>query len=190
MDTNLQLIASIVIGAIFLMGVLFFYGGVVDYSSQKMFQLHTQETTASLMEIIDRDLRRMGSGLASPAVAILDTFEISFLGDIDENGSIDTVRYYTGAPSEANTTPNPNDVILYRVVNGVNTISSPAGVTDFNVTLLDELGNPTSELMAARSLDVFLRIESLYPYDSSYETAVWEKRITPQNLYRITFTNF
>ncbi|MFQ5638772.1 MAG: hypothetical protein ACE5IR_12340 [bacterium] len=190
MSSNLQLVASIVIAGIFLIGILFFYGGVVDYSNEKMFQLHTQETTASLMEIIDHDFRRIGSGLATPSVAILDTSEITFLGDVDENGAVDTVRYYVSSLSDANSTPNPNDVILYRVVNGFNTIDTPAGVTNFEVTFLDESGLTTNDMMAVRALHVNLRVESLYPYDNNYEIANWEKRITPQNLYRMTLTDY
>ncbi|MFQ5771796.1 MAG: hypothetical protein ACE5HX_14775 [bacterium] len=193
MDSTLTLIGSIIIGGIFLLGVMSFYGGVIDYSHEKTFELLTQETTASFMEIIDHDFRRIGSGLTRPATAIsaiVDTTDITFRGDIDDDGTVETVRYYTSAPSAATSTPNPNDVILYREVDGINTINTPAGVTEFVVKILDEAGNPTTDLMAVRMLDVSLTVESLYPYDNKYATALWEKRITPQNLYRITDTDF
>lgn len=192
MDSHLQLIGSIVIGGIFLLGLMAFYGGVIDFSYEKRFELLTQETTASLMEIIDHDFRRIGSGLGLPALAItnFDTTDITFLGDIDEDGAVDTVRYYTSEPSLAAHTLNPNDVILFRVVNGGNTIDSPAGVTEFTISILDELGNPTSDLMEVRILEVSIVVESLFPYDNRYPRAFWEKRITPVNLYRPTLTDF
>ncbi|MFQ5771735.1 MAG: hypothetical protein ACE5HX_14470 [bacterium] len=193
MDSTLTLIGSIVIGSLFLLGLMSFYGGVVDFSHEKTFELLAQETTASFMEIIDHDFRRMGSGLTFPATAItaiVDTTDITFLGDVDEDGAIDIVRYYMSEASAAASTPNPNDVILYRQVNGVNTIDTPAGVTSFVVKILDESGNQTGDLMAVRMLEVAITVESLYPYDGRYVAALWEKRIAPQNLYRITNTNF
>lgn len=187
MDSTLTLIGSIVISGIFLLGLMAFYGGVVDFSHEKTFELLTQEATASFMEIVDHDFRRIGSGVALPALAITDTTIITFQGDIDEDGTVEIVEYDTAA---AVSTPNPNDLILYRIVDGDTTIGTPAGVTDFDVSFLDETGNPTTDLMAVRMLHVSLTVESIYPYDNRYTRAVWEKRITPQNLYRITNTDF
>ncbi|MFQ5864304.1 MAG: hypothetical protein ACE5IW_03650 [bacterium] len=190
MDSHIQLIGSIVIGSVFLLGVMTFYSGVMDFNNEKTFELLTQETTASLMEIIEYDFRRVGSGLTYQELAILDTSTITFLGDINADGAVDTVRYYTSDVSAAASTPNPNDVILYREVNGLKTIDTPAGVTEFTVDLLDELGNSTTELMAVRMLHVSLTVESRFPYDNRYARAFWEKRIAPQNLYRQTLTDF
>jgi hypothetical protein len=193
MDSTLTLIGSIVIGGLFLLGLMSFYGGVIDFSNEKTFELLAQETTASFMEIIEHDFRRIGRGLPLPATAItaiVDSTDITFLGDVDEDGVVDTVRYYMSEPSAASSTPNPNDVILYRRVNGVNTIDTPAGVTSFVVKIWDGLGNQTGDLMAVRMLDVSITVESLYPYDNRYVAALWQKRIAPQNLYRITNTNF
>jgi hypothetical protein len=186
MDSILTLVGSIVIGGLFLLGLMAFYGGVMDYSHEKTFELLTQETTASFMEIIDHDFRKIGSGVTFPAFAITDTAIITFLGDIDEDGAVEVVQYDTAA---ANTTQNPNDLILYRIVDGDTTIGTPAGVTGFDVSFLNEAGTPTTDLMEVRMLDIQLTVEGLYPYDNRYTKAVWQKRITPQNLYRITNTN-
>ncbi|MFQ5822670.1 MAG: hypothetical protein ACE5JB_01290 [bacterium] len=190
MDSNIQLIGSIVIGSIFLLGVLSFYGGVFDFSHEKTFELLTQETIASLMEIIEHDFQKIGSGLPFPAMAITDSNTITFLGDIDEDGVVDTVRYSLSDTLAASSTPNPNDVILYRDVNSIRTIDTPAGVTAFTVTLLDEFGNPTTELMDIRRLNVSLTVESLFLYDGRYARAVWQESFAPINLYKKTFTNF
>lgn len=190
MDSNLQLIGSIMIASLFLLGLMSFYGNVVDFSHEKTFELLTQETTASLMEIIEFDFRKMGSRVVFPAFSILDTNRITFLGDITQDGVPDTVRYFTSSTSAAASTPNPNDVILYRIVNGDTTIGSPAGVTDFHVVFLDELGNETANLADVRMLGVSLTVQSRYPYDGEYVSALWEERITPVNLYRSTTTDF
>ena len=193
MDSTLALIGSIVIGSIFLLGVMTFYGNVIDYSHEKTYELLAQETTASFMEIINHDFKKMGSGLASPAgaiIAIQDTTGITFRGDIDGDRIVETVRYYTSAPSAAASTPNPNDVILYREIDGVNTIGTPAGVTSFVVRTLDEFGVRVTDIMGVRMLDLELTVESPSAYDNQYLRAIWKQRITPQNLYRRTLTDF
>ncbi len=187
MDSTLTLIGSIVIGGIFLLGLMAFYGNVIDYSHERTFELLTQETTASFMEIIDHDLRRIGSGVLTPAIAITDTSLITFQGDVDKDGIVEVVQYDTAA---ATSTPNPDDVILYRIVDGDTTIGTAAGVINFEITLRDEGGNQTTDLRAVRIIDVSLTVESLYPYDNRYQRARWEKRIAPHNLYRITNTNY
>lgn len=193
MDSATTLIGSIVIAGIFLLGLNSFYGDVFEHSYEKTFELLAQETTASFMEIIEHDFRRIGSAVSSQALAIVqlvDSTDITFLADVDHNGTAETVRYYTSDPADASATENPNDVILYRVVNGTNTIDTPAGVTSFSVRVLDWTGNATTELMAASMLDVALTVESVYPYDDQYMRAVWRKRITPENLYRNVHVNF
>ncbi len=191
MDSNLTLIGSIVIGGIFLLGLLSFHGGVVDYSHNRMFELLAQETAASFMEIITHDFQRIGSGVSSPALAILaaDTSSITFLGDIDDDGVAETVRYALSNTAAAAATENPNDRILYRIVNSDTTIGEPAGVRRFRLTLLNRTGGTTTNVMNVHMTHVLLTVESTIQYDGSYARAIWEKRMTPKSLYRIPNTN-
>lgn len=186
----LQLIGSIVIGGIFLLGIWTFYGDVVDYSNQKLFEELTQESTAEFMEIIEHDFQRIGTGLLYPSDAIIDTVKFTFWADVTEDGTPDSVVYYTSPTDSAASTTNPNDVILYREVNGTKTISSAAGVTDFTVALFDERGFPTTNLRAVRIIDVSLTLQSKSDYDSTYATAIWQKRIVPPNLQRVSLTDY
>jgi len=185
----LQLIGSTVIGSIFLLGILAYYGDTVDYTNEKLLLQLTQERTASLMEIIEYDFRRIGSGMTYPSAAIIDTVEITFLSDVDGDGVPDSVRYYTSIPDSAAATPNPNDVILYRDVNGVHTIDVAEGVVSFNVNILDAAGNPTTDLQAVRMLDVTLTLESTFAYNGEYQRALWAKRIVPPNLITRSYIN-
>lgn len=191
MDSNLTLIGSIVIGGIFLLGLLSFHGGVVDYSHTRMFELLTQETTASFMEIITHDFQRIGSGVSSPALAIqaADTSSITFLGDVDEDGIVEKVRYALSDTAAAASTENPYDRILYRIVDSDTTIGEPAGVTKFELTLLNRTGGTTTNLMDVHMIHVLLRVESKFLYGPRYARAIWEKRITPKSLYRIPNVN-
>jgi len=189
MDSNITLIGSIVIGGIFLMSLMSFYGSLTEYSAEKILELLSQETTASFMEIINHDFRKIGGGVASPAIAITDTFSLTFFADVDEDGAVDEVRYSLSTTALASSTPNPNDRILYRDVNGVQTVDTPAGVTAFTVTLRDQYGNATTELMNTWQIAVSITIESLFEIDGQYPRAVWEYRVTPVNLVRPTLEN-
>jgi hypothetical protein len=192
MDSWLTLIASIVIAGIFLLGLLTFYGDLIDHSNEKLYELLTQESAASFMEIIDHDLRRMGNGLSYPSQTIVSmgSSQITFLADIDNDNTVDTVGYSTSLPSAATSTSNPDDIILYRLINSDSTINTPAGVTNFELHFYDKSKNITADPMAVRMIDVSLTLESLYPADTTYVRALWEKRITPQNFVRITNKDF
>ncbi|MFQ5648515.1 MAG: hypothetical protein ACE5IY_01115 [bacterium] len=195
MNDMFALTGSIAIGGLFLLSVMRFYGGLVEHAQEKTYELMAQESTASLMEIIESDFRKMGSGLPvslPPIVANPDSSDITFWADLNEDGAPELVRYYTSLPSDtdAAATQNPNDFILYRVVDGVNTVDTPAGVVGFSVRLLDELAAVPADLSEVRMLDVSLTVESLYAYDEKYPRVVWNKRIVPQNLVKISDTDF
>ena len=191
MDSYLTLVGSIVIGGIFLLGLLSFHGDMIDQSHQKNFELLAQENAAAMMEIIDHDFTRIGSGLSSPAFAIMsadtveNTTEITFQADLDEDGVADTVQYLVSTTAAAAATENPNDRILYRIVNGDSTVNTPFGVRRFRLRIKNRQGNNTMDLMAASMIEILLRVESTFAYDGVYGAALWEKRFMPQSLYRI-----
>jgi hypothetical protein len=187
MDSYLTLVGSIVIGGIFLLGLLSFHGDIIDQSYDKTFELLTQETTAGLMEIIDHDFTRMGSGAYSPAFAItlFDTSRIIFNADLDEDGDAEVVEYRLSNASAAASTENPNDRILYRIVDGDSTINTPFGVRRFRMNMYRRQNITTTDMREINMIEIILRLESTFAYDGEYAIALWEKRITPQGLVRV-----
>ncbi len=197
MSDMFSLIASISLGTLFLVSVLRFHGDAAQHSREKTIELLTQESAATMMEVLEDDFRKLGSGLpvaASAIVANPDTADITFMADIDGNGTAETIRYYLDNAVDLTLTDNPNDAILYRVINGANDIEAPAGVTDFSVQLLDMQGNVAVDFAEVRSLEVTLTVEGILPYgypnNNQYPTAVWTKRIVPQNLAKPSNTDF
>ncbi len=193
MNDWIALIGSITIGGLFMLSVMRFYGGVIEHSQETTFELITQENAVDLLEIIESDFRKMGSGLVvaqPPVISNPDSSDITFWADVDEDGDAETVRYYTEAPLSANAPPNPDAVILYRVIDGANTISSVAGVTVFSVEPRDILGNTPTDPSEIRMIDLNVRIESLYDYDGEFATVVFNKRFTPQNLIKPSDLDF
>ena len=187
MDSNLTLIASVTIAGIFLVGVVTYHGKVVEYSQEETFELLTQESMVAYIDVIEYDFNRIGSGVLPGTVAItaIDTSGITFRGDVQgayPDKTPETVTYSISNKSAASSTANPNDVILYRTVNGVHTIDSPGGITQLYLRYYDVTGNQTAVLRDIRSIGIRMIIESVHEYNGRYARAVWEKRITPANL--------
>lgn len=87
------------------------------------------------------------------------------------DGIVDTVRYYLGPTSDLSSTPNPNDRILYRVINHGSAAGSNVGVTRFHLTYYDVLGNqlgtasnplPSSPPLKIASMKVDISVENSY----------------------------
>lgn len=191
MDSTLTLLGSIVIGGVFLLGVMTFYGDVTEHSHNKTFELLTQETTAGFMEIIDHDFRRIGAGWSrpDPAIVAMGPTSITFYGDVTHDAEFDTVIYSLSEPSAAGATQNPNDRILYRVVNGVNTINTAAGVVQFQLGFWNTPTDTATTEAEVSMINVTLVVESPVPYDTTYARAIWRKRYTPNNLIRRPYEN-
>lgn len=192
MSDMLALIGSITIGGLFLLSVMNFYGGLIDHSQEKTFELISQYNTSSYMEIIEDDFRKLGSGVpmgTSPIISNPDSSDITFLADLDNDGDAETVRYYTNTPADVATTPNPEDVVLFRVVDGSNTIDQPGGVVSFDVRLRNWLGTTTADFADVRMIDITLYVESNFSHDGDYPRSLWQKRLTPANLAKSNSVN-
>jgi hypothetical protein len=186
------MLGSVVIGGLLLLSLLGFYGNATDHGYQQTFGLLTLETATSLLEIMEYDLQRVGANVPNPTLAIVSWTDttLAFVGDVTGDGIADTVRYYLSDPSAATGTPNPNDRILYREVNGAATIQEAFGVRAMNFVLRDELGAATTNPAAARTIEVQLRVESTISHNGRYATAYVQKRITPARLVRPSHLDF
>jgi hypothetical protein len=128
--------------------------------------------------------------------AIADTGQsyIKFRADIDNNGSLDEVEWYTGPA--ITTLPNPKIRVLYRRVNGGTAIGAALGVTDFKMKFLNQDGSPAVSLGAIYIIETTLQVESPYKVqdqinpDQSYEemgfaVAFWRQtRLASRNIKR------
>jgi len=188
MDSSLTMIGSIIIGGLFLLGLVTYQGNVLDFSNEETFELLTQESMAAYIEIIEHDFNRIGRGLqlGELAISVIDTASITFRGDVEGNGTPEIVTYSISNTSAAGSTENPNDVILYRTVNATPSIDSPGGVRRFRLRYYDVTGNQTADPQAVKSIGLTLTVESVHEYNGRYARAVWQKRISPGNLNKGT----
>lgn len=190
----LDIIGSIIIGGILLNILL----RLTDSSAEKTLnysgELSLQQALVTVAQIIEHDFRKMGycanwQNFPDPTRAIIqaDTSLIRFYTDIDNNGNIDSIRYYLGPTSECANTPNPRDRKLYRVVNTETPQTSNVGVTQFYLTYFDAYGDtlnlPITDPRLINSFEINVQVENSYAYDNKYSSAFWRQiRLVARNL--------
>lgn len=159
-----------------------------------------QEGLVSIVEAVEYDFRKMGYNVSDPTQVILraDSDHVSFLSDLDDNNSIDTVDWYVGR--SITSSPNPNDHLLYRQVIkpgvGMSLVGSAPGVTKFGLRYLDQDGHPTAIKSQIWIIETTIRVESPWKVqdasilnqryeDWGYSAAFWRQtRLAGRNLRR------
>ena len=142
----LDVLGSMVIGGMLLL-ILF---RLNDSTTQNTYnfsgELVTQQNMVTTVEVLEYDFRKIGyceNPLALPdpeenAILYADTSKIRFLTDVlvppyndpHGDGVVDTMEYYLGR--KITSTPNPNDRMLFRIVNS-DTTGVNLGITEFKI---------------------------------------------------------
>ncbi|MBK8944845.1 MAG: hypothetical protein IPM32_06170 [Ignavibacteriae bacterium] len=152
----LDIIGSTMVGGIILIILFRMNDSAVENHYLNSGELIVQTNLISVVELLEYDLRKIGycsnwEGAPVPGEALLSATDtsISFLTDVPTDtkpfgdGIIDTLKYWTGSPLEEDVlkTPNPNDRMLFRQVNGEPPLYSNMGITQFKIVYFDALGN-------------------------------------------------
>lgn len=182
MGTMLDIFGSTFIaGLIFLMIFKFnIYQDTAQFSSDSEVRL--QQNAKTLAELMNHDLRKIGYDFVGTPIVQADSEKISFQADIDRDGTMDMVSYFVGDSTEVAQTPNPQDRILYRVINSDTSGGPSLGLTKLKFSYLNQSGVPTTDLGAIRYVRSEMWIESPDPVDGEYIFTYWEMTINPRNL--------
>ncbi|QQS35219.1 MAG: hypothetical protein IPM56_13295 [Ignavibacteriales bacterium] len=190
----LDIIGSIIIGGILLTIVLRLTDTAAEKTHNYSGELSLQQALVTVAQIVEHDFRKMGycadwQKFPDPTRAIIqaDTSAIRFYTDYDNDGDIDSIRYYLGTTSELAGTPNPRDRMLYRVVNTETAKTSNVGVTQFYLTYFDAFGDtlslPIPDPRLINSFEINVQVENSYAYDNKYSSAFWRQiRLVARNL--------
>ena len=190
----LDIIGSTIIGGILLIIIFRLNDAAAESTYNNSGELISQENIAAVVEVLETDFRKIGfckdwQKIPIPSQAILsaDSNKIKFLTDIDSDGNVDTILYYTGSTDEALNTPNPKDKYLYRIVNGQQPVKVNLGVTEFNLIYFDAfqdtLSFPIAVPGAINSMQINISVENVDAYDSRYNSVFWKQiRLATQNL--------
>ena len=193
--TIIDIAGSILIGGMML-GIMLKLNSSASwnvYSNSGELNCQTNLTSMSLM--LENDFRKIDycedyTNIQDPAKAIVaaDSTSIKFIVDLNRVGGMDTVNYYLGPATELNSTANPRDKILYRIVNSAAKMGSDAGITRFYMVYYNAMGDTihtpvsTTDLPLINDIELNLNIENI-SIDSSLANSYWRQtRLTVPNI--------
>jgi hypothetical protein len=163
-----------------------------------------QEMLTQTAYLLEGEMRNMGVGLPETERTVLwaDTSGLGFLSDVNNDGNVDTVQYFSGTPGEMLQTMNELDRPLYRRVNGENPLMVGA-VTVFRLRYLTRAGAvlPTpvaaGQLSEIYSVDITMEVQNPYAMarpegsvragerNALYSSSLWQQtRLSSQNMRR------
>ena len=186
MDTIIDLIGAAIIAGIVMVGI----ANINIYSSQVKFKsnsdLQLQENAKTLADILDNDMRKIGYGYSGTSIITADSQDIKFYADIDSNNVVDQVEYVLSDTNSVSYTQNPEDRILYRIVNGDTSKGPSLGITKLRFTYKNLLGNVTTVLDSIKYIKAEIWVESptkVYENgEEKYLFTYWELTINPRNI--------
>ncbi len=186
-------LGSIAIGGFLMLTLFRMNSASAENTYHYTGELTVQENMVSIVKLLEHDFRKIGycedptKIFPSKAIQLADTSEITFLTDVDFDGDVDVVRYYLGPASELTETPNPDDRMLYRSVNG-NPVAANLGVTRFYITYFGYVGTSLATPLASPtgifSMQIDIRVENTAAFGDEYRYAYWRQvRLSSRNLY-------
>lgn len=194
--TIIDIIGAMLIGGILMVSLHTVNQNVLTNLYYYNSDIINQGNLVSVVDLIERDIKRLGYSsnpalLPTPAQSILvaDTSRIKFVGDLDNNGVLDTITYSLGPLSDLQTTPNPRDRVLYRRIDPGAKITRNNGVTEFSLLFFDALADtlplplPASQTGRIAAIQISVRVESAESIDKEYALAFWRQiRVSARNL--------
>jgi len=199
-NSMLDIVGSFIVGGIVFLMAMRLNAAAIETSTVYHGELKLQRNLTALVGVMENDFRKIGycadhRKIPEPARANLlaDSTRYKFLTDLESDGSLDSVFYYVGGPSELSDTPNPRDCYLYRVVNDGTPEGWNLGVTRFRFRYFNALGDtltfPIGEPREVYSMEISIAMETADPIDqkytndpSAYEVFWKQIRVASRNL--------
>jgi hypothetical protein len=193
-STLLDILGSSLIGGILLMILFSVQDTTVKNTYNYGGELIVQQNLVEVVQLLEHDFKKIGyckdwTQIPDPTTSILsaDSSSIRFLTDHNNDGIVDTLRYYLGPASALTATPNPRDRMLYRVVNSQTPGGSNLGVTEFRLKYFNALGNelgfPITNPGQIYTMEININIESTIAYNNEYSSVYWRQiRLAARNL--------
>lgn len=190
--TIIDILGATIIGGIVLMNLVKMNSNVIQNESMFGHDKNLQVDVVILATIMDRDFGLLGycgdyTKMDSTAIIYGDSISIRFLADVDNNGTFDTLYYYTSDTTALSHTPNPRDRILYRQLNSNPPFVVANNITEFNLKYLDTFANeqsiPIDLTKIVNYVRIAFKVEDPFAYDEEYTEALWRRlTVTANNL--------
>lgn len=178
---NVGIVTSFIIGGLLLLSVFTLNNTVMQHSAQSTMELSAQTHVETLSEVMSYDIRKMGYRTTGVAVQTATPLQLAFLSDLDNDGTVESVSWIADTTAHIPATHNPDDFLIYRIVNS-DTTDFATATTGFEFTYYDSTGAQTAGLTDIKSVQVVLRCESPEPLSNEYVRASWQQRFSPRNL--------
>ena len=168
---------SFIVGGIVMFTLMAVFFRFTSSSQDAIINEFTQSSVTNVAEVIDYDFSKIGYRIAAGNKIIsIDSLSISFLADLDNNGTPDSVSYYTKSVSSSLKMvrrSSENSIKEWEVT-----------IDDFNIQAFDSTGTATFTIPNIRSVQVGLLLNNNVFTTDSTETigAYWEKRYFIRNL--------
>jgi hypothetical protein len=194
--TLLDILGSTIIGGMLLMILLRMNDAAVQNNYNYSGERIVQQNLVDVVKLLEYDFRKIGYcanwiAFPNPALGIIqaDSNRIHFLTDLVTSGNpfgdgvLDTLKYYLGPTTELTATPNPNDRLLYRVVNSETPKGSNLGITQFKLTYFDANGDrittmPASPPLGIAAIQIDIAVENPAAYGNDYgadKRVIWRQ---------------
>ena len=200
MDSGMSLALSIIVGSVFLLTVMATQENLHRLAIVNELESIVQSNTDHIKDVLTFDIAKIGQNVDSDfifgtVIAFIDSTRLEFLSDIDNNGTIDSIKIWLGTKSELNYTENPNDMPIYRQVNSDPPMSFGEGVTFFEVKgIKQDLSEANlGDLDLVKAIELKLIVQLGYSYgtfynhitdsvEAKYFQSEWKNIICPDNL--------
>jgi hypothetical protein len=204
MAALMDVISSMIFGSTLFMIILTSNDIATETQATYNGDMMVQEMLTGTAQLIEGEFRNMGYNVPQTVASIThaDSTGISFLLDLDRNGTIDTVKYTLGDTTELSGTPNELDRFLKRQVNG-GTVLKVGVVTVFHLTYLTSEGVvipspvPSDRLGEVRMVELTMEVQNPYApariasmvqsgeRNALYSSSLWQQtRLASQNTRR------
>ena len=181
MGTHLDILGSFILAGLLMVSFAVFMGDRQSGELHTNNQVMAQTSMSDVSSLMLYDIRKVGYRVpvGTNPFRICDPTRLQFLGDIDNNGTVDTVTYNFATP--VTSTPNPADSLLYRTVNGVSDQGTDMGLTGLRFRYYTAGDTLTTDLATVKRLTVELRVQSRFPVNGEYQETYSYVRISPRN---------
>ncbi|MCF8242629.1 MAG: hypothetical protein K9J16_14720 [Melioribacteraceae bacterium] len=187
MSQLIDIVGSTVIGAFVILLILNLNIQITSSTNEMLLNNVTQQISAASIQDVEYFLYKIGHSVNSAQILTADSSSLQFKGDFNNDGSEETLNYYTGTINDLASTPNPNDKPLFKVLNSGSPISIGT-VRLFKFSYFDSLGAMISYDGLAGKLDEIksIKIESIFtspePINENYPELEWVRLIRPKNI--------
>lgn len=204
MSALFDIIGSMLFGGTILMILLTANDIAAETQATHSGDMLVQELLTNTAQLVEGELRNMGFGVPErePTIMKAEESRIHFLCDIDRDGSVDTVKYSLGDPSEMIDTQNELDRMVKRQIND-GRILNVGSVTTFRFRYMTREGIvlplpvPSDRLPEIHMVEVSMEVQNPYAptrdpgmvgtgeRSALYSSSLWQQtRLASQNTRR------